>query len=300
MTRVLIVALLLGCSTKEDKPAPAVPDAAAPTYDQAALRKAWRESVKYRAAKMALANNAQSLAGDLEKVDRMLETTEAYRRLPPVADPQADAAAVQKALMDAILALKAKGTVEVKPPVLGEAPAKRTTDQGVHYPDALLAPAHTVHVTLANGLVDAPRFMRALQQLDRLFVVEKGWVEKGTAFLQGKVHFFRDLKPVEFSVPKQDPAAIVQSVTGLAPDKLDAKGKAIAEKIAANHAQVEAARDKLKVSLDAEAKLAIRQARFAYYAKHVDAFKKVTWSGLLSGKQKAPEPGKGHGHGHGH
>lgn len=286
MKRALMLTLLVwGCAKKEEAPpAPQKKAAAAtaPTYDAAKLRKAWRESVRYRAAKLALANNAASLATDLKKVDRMLESTEAYRRLPVVADPKQDSAAVQEALMAVLQALKIKGTVEVTPGELGDAPTHRTTDEGVHYTDETLAPAHQVRVTLREGLVNAPRFMRAIHQTDRLFVVDKGWVEKGTAFLTGKVHFFRDLKPVQFSVPKRDPAKIVKAAAGLAVAELDTKGKSIVEKIRANYAQVDAAAEKLRASLAAEAKLAIRQARFAYYAKHVEAFRKVTWSVLIA------------------
>lgn len=292
-----MVVVLFGCAPEAPAPsaskAPGASDPSAepaPGYDAAALRAVWRDSVRYRSAKLALANNQASLAADLEKAKRMLEVTEAYQRLPVVADPSADAAAVEALLRGLLATLRAPGEVRVVPASLGPTPSgERSTEEGVRYTEEQLAPRHQVTLTLANGLVDGPRCLRALKQQKRMVIIESVRLDQGAAILTGGVAFFRDLKPVRFVVPPRDPDALVTAVTQRAPSALDASGQALAEKIRANHAQVEAAGPALAQALAHEAELAIVQPRFQLYARQVDAFNKVSWTGLLRGEGEKGE-----------
>lgn len=274
----------LGCRAEPEATAPpSKADAGPPAYDAAALRAAWRESVKYRSAKLALANNRASLGVDLQKANRMLEVTEAYRRIPVAQDLAADAKAVEDALTALLATLKVAGTVAVAPPTLGGVPSGEvSTEVGVRYTDEQLMPSHRVTLTLPAGLADGPRVLRALGQAVRLFVVEAVEVTAGRATLRGHVAFFRDVEPVRFVVPRLDPDAIVTAITKAPVPALDAAGQALAEKIRANYAQVDAAREALDEALANEALLAIVQRRFQLYARETDAFNGVTWSGLLT------------------
>lgn len=303
---------LLACQEAQPPPAPAVaPDAAVvpdvaslaaavvPPGAHDALRAAWRESVQYRAAHRALARNRESLARDLDKQRRMLETVEAFQRLPVVSDEAQDAEAVRRMLSDHAKAVGARAEITVETePAPPMPPTRVSMAEGLSYTPDQIAGLHRVKVRLKEGLLKGPDFVNGLLKLPRYFEIDElAWPAGGVAELDGHVPFFRDLQPVTFFRPPVDGPAIVAQVAGRPLEALTGSERETADKLVENYAQVDALEADLEASLAIQAQLKIQTHRFRVFAEHVERFRKQSWTVLLAGREKGQ--GKGHG-GHGH
>lgn len=286
LAAVLVAAA--GCSDPQPATPPA-PASAAVSPDREALAEAWRQSVKYRSAHLALAANRESLRRDVEKIDRMLATVQAFRRVPVVSDAAADAHVVAEMLRTYAKTQGLDGAhIDVSTrPAPAPPPAVVSTRKSFDYTDAQIAGTHDVTVTLPNGLLSGPRFMGGLSGLDRLLVVEQARIDgEGRAVLRGQVYFFRDLKPVRFVRPPVDVDALLRAAAGVPPDGLDEKAKRRVAKIRENYARVEAVSADIDASLAHEAHLELATARFRFYSALVDRFNAARWTDLI-GASKA-------------
>ncbi len=160
----------------------------------------WRESVQYRSAHQAMAENAAGLAHDVERSARMLDTVSAFQRVPVVAEPVADAAAVKVAVSAYAKRLRLSAEVKVDTPPAPPLPGPEVdAAQGLRYEPAQTGGYHVVEITLADGLEAGPKFVGDLNGLGRLFEPIGARIgTDGQAVLRGHVHYFRDLKPVRF------------------------------------------------------------------------------------------------------
>ena len=285
----------LSCSPSKD--APPIESAKQPSValDHAALRAAWRRSIRYRNAKLALGNNVGSLQKDVVKTTRMLREVEAYERVPIATDMAAEKEAVIKSLSAVLAALKIKGTViaTLEPPPKMP-PSHISTEVGLTYTELQIAGRFRVTVTIENGLANGRRFIHGRRQADRLYEIERGWLApNGQAVFEGWTWFFRDLKPVEFDVPPVDVSALITQAAGAPVADFDERAQKTAQKIENNYAQVITGMDKIKQALAHEATLHILHKRFSVYSALVDRFNATSWSTLIGGKA-APKEGHQH------
>jgi hypothetical protein len=203
----------------------------------------------------------------------MLATVEAPKHVPVVADPAADAGAVEAALRDYAAKKGLRGaTVEVKTrPAPDLPPPEIPTDVGLEYRPDQIAGAHDVRLTIPDGLLNGPDVMAGLDGLDRLLVVTKvETLPDGRATLHGEVAFFRDLQPVRFVRKPVDVEAIVGGATGERADE-----------VRKNYAQVDALQPELDASLAHQARLEIETGRFKFYRAWVDRFNGQRWVDLV-------------------
>ncbi len=275
---------LLACACQgggETSPTPApasAPASAAPVraVDVEAL---WRESVQYRSAHMALADNAAGLARDVERTARMLETVEATKRVPVVADVVADARAVETAVQAYAKRLRLRAEIVVQsplPPIMPEPEIDAAV--GLAYSLDQIGGAHDVTVTFGQGFESGPRFFGDLNAIGRLVEPVSARIgDDGQAIVRLQVHFFRDVKPVRF-VRKPPPFA---ARAALVTEPTEAEKPRLAE-IAANLAQVGGVSAQLENAYAQQALLKIATTRFRYYSEAVDRYNKASWAAMLA------------------
>jgi hypothetical protein len=294
---VALLSLSLACSKSEPE-APRSVDAAAPTVDLKVLQRLVREAMEYRMGQETLARNADSYALDVKKLERMLSTVEAPRRMPVVSDPAADAALLTKALNEVGAALKLdKGwSVRVSPTPPAPAPSGRISSAvGVDYTDAHVTGRHAIEIGLRDALNKGPLVMALLSRLDRIIALRSVTLRAdGGALIKGDCYYFRPLEPVTLFRPKVDLAARLAPL-GVLPEALTGKPAARVAKIRAEYAAVDAVEGELNKALAHQAKLEVLGARWRFYKQHADRFGGQTWRSLLEGKGAgaAKDP---HGH----
>lgn len=281
---LVAVVLAAGCSSEPPPPAPAAADAATPARAPAALRKLWRDSVRYKKKFQARARNREGYARDLKKLERMLTEVEAYKRCP-VAEPAGDAVKVKALLEDYLNGFTpgAKVTVTAGAGPKTAAPAQALTTEGYHYPDDQVAGHHEVRVEIDAADVDG--FRKRLGTLERLLVVEGVETSGGRAVVAGEVPYFRQLTPVRFVRPAPDVDALI---TQAAPGVLTGASEAKAQSVRANYAAVDAIQGDLDASLAVSAEVTVREARWRAYKAVVERFKQ--------GQAGGAKPAKKHGH----
>lgn len=260
-------------------PTPGAPPAAPDRTPQ--LEALWRESVQYRSAHRAMADNAASLAHDVERSARMLDTVEAFRRVPVVAaaDAEKDAAAVQAAVLAYAKRLGLKVEVEVRAaPGLPPPPAEVDAAEGLRYEIPQVLGTHGVQVTFAQGLDAGPKFVGDLNALGRLFEPTGAKIGKdGEGVLRGQVYFFRDLQPVKFV---RKPPAFAAKL-GEFPTPTPAEQARIAQ-IQDNLAQVEAVSPQIEQAFAHQAVMKISTARFRAYGEAIERYNKASWASALA------------------
>ncbi|MCA9559472.1 MAG: hypothetical protein KC583_13005 [Myxococcales bacterium] len=284
-----LAAATVGCRAEPpaEQPTPAVDAAPTMVGDRAALQRAWRDSVKYRAGFVALADNAPAYARDVDKARRMLAETEALKRMPVVADPGTDAEVVRRALVGLGEQLKAGPgfAVAVTPrPLAPLPPARIAADQKFDYTRDQIVGAHGVEVTLPDALRLGPAFVRALRDLDRMVVPTTVRLEGSRAALSADAYFLRDVPPVTFHRPTVDVSSLLRDAAKTPLDALRGKPADLAAKTRANYAQVEARAADIEKSFAHQAHLEIETARFKFYARIDRAQIEATWSRLVGGK----------------
>jgi hypothetical protein len=260
-------------------PTPGAPPAAPDRTPQ--LEALWRESVQYRSAHRAMADNAASLAHDVERSARMLDTVEAFRRVPVVAaaDAEKDAAAVQAAVLAYAKRLGLKVEVEVRVASgLPPPPAEVDAAEGLRYEIPQVLGTHGVQITFAQGLDAGPKFVGDLNALGRLFEPTGAKIGKdGEGVLRGQVYFFRDLQPVKFVRKPPAFAAKLAEFTSPTP----AEQARIAQ-IQDNLAQVEAVSPQIEQAFAHQAVMKISTARFRAYGEAIERYNKASWASALA------------------
>lgn len=280
----LAASLISACEEAERAPAPPPPSAAPPAADRTgeALDALWRESVQYRSAHQAMASNRGSLASDVARSARMLDTVEAFKRMPVVADPTLDAPEARKAVEAYAKKLGLRPELKLATPAPPSMPpAEITTDEGLQYTPEQTAGFHEVELTLGDGLESGPRFIGSLNALGRLFEPTAAHIGRdGEAVITGRVHYFRDLKPVKFVRRTPDFEA---RIGGLAPSPSETQ-KARIEEIRANLRTVEELKPDLEQAFAHQALLKISTARFRYYGALVERYNAASWAKILGAK----------------
>jgi predicted amino acid-binding ACT domain protein len=263
-------------------PTPGAPPAAPDRLPQ--LEALWRESVQYRSAHRAMAENAASLAHDVERSARMLDTVEAFRRVPVVAagDAEADAAAVQAAVQVYAKRLGLKVEVEVRVAPAGSTPpppaAEIDAAEGLRYENSQVLGTHGVEVRFAQGLTVGPKFVGDLNALGRLFEPTGARIgPDGEGVLRGQVYFFRDLKPVKFVRKPPGFAAKLSEFTAPTPAE-----QARISQIQDNLTQVEAVSPQIEQAFAHQAVMKISTARFRAYGEAIERYNKASWSNALA------------------
>lgn len=287
-----LAAAVAGCRSEPPagQPTPAADAAPATVGDRAALQRAWRESVKYRAGFLALADNAQAYGRDVDKARRMLAETEALKRMPVVADPATDAAVVRRALEELGERLKAGpgfGVAVTPGPLTPLPPARVPADEKFDYTRDQIVGVHAVELTLPDALALGPAFVRALRDLERMVVPIAVRLDGARGVLTAEAYFLRDVPPVTFHRAPVDADALLAAAAAAPLDALRGKPADLAAKARANYAQVEARAADIERSFAHQARLEIETARFKFYARIDRAQIEATWSRLLSGA-KAP------------
>ena len=260
-------------------PTPGAPPAAPDRMPQ--LEALWRESVQHRSAHRAMADNAASLAHDVERSARMLDTVEAFRRVPVVAaaDAEKDAAAVQAAVLAYAKRLGLKVEVEVRvAPATAAPPAEVDAAEGLRYEIPQVLGTHGVEVRFGQGLESGPKFVGDLNALGRLFEPTGARIGKdGEGVLRGKVYFFRDLQPVKFV--RKPPAFAAKLSEFTAPTPAES---ARLSQIQDNLAQVEAVSAQIEQAFAHQAVMKISTARFRAYGEAIERYNKATWATALA------------------
>jgi hypothetical protein len=256
--------------------APAAPGTTVRAVDVDAL---WRESVQYRSAHLALADNAAGLARDVERSARMLETVEATRRVPVVTDVAADGRAVETALRAYLKRLRLRADVTVQsplPPIMPEPEIDAAV--GLAYSLEQIGGAHDVTVTFGQGFENGPKFFGDLNAIGRLTEPVSARIgDDGQAVVKLRVHFFRDVQPVKF-VRKPPPFA---ARAALVTDPTETEKPRLAD-IQANLAQVEAVAAQIEAAYAQQALLKISTTRFRYYSEAVERYNKASWAAVLA------------------
>jgi hypothetical protein len=281
----LLVALLCAPLACEEAtpvlPTPGAPPAAPDRMPR--LEALWRESVQYRSAHRAMADNAASLAHDVERSARMLDTVEAFRRVPVVAaaDAEKDAAAVQAAVLAYAKRLGLKVEVEVRvapglPP--GSLPAEVDAAEGLRYEIPQVLGTHGVEVRFGQGLDAGPKFVGDLNALGRLFEPMGAKIgPDGEGVLRGQVYFFRELQPVKFV--RKPPVFAAKLAEFTAPTPAE---QARIDQIRDNLAQVEAVSAQIEQAFAHQAVMKISTARFRAFGEAIERYNKASWASALA------------------
>lgn len=287
MRRAALLLLLCWAPIACDEAAPVLPTPGAPPAApdrMPQLEALWRESVQYRSAHKAMAENAASLAHDVERSARMLDTVEAFRRVPVVPAPEVekDAAAVQAAVLAYAKRLGLKVEVEVRVAPAGSAPppppAEVDAAEGLRYEIPQVLGTHGVEVRFGQGLEAGPKFVGDLNALGRLFEPTGARIGKdGEGVLRGQVYFFRDLQPVKFVRKPPGFAAKLSEFTAPTP----AEQARIAQ-IQDNLAQVEAVSAQIEQAFAHQAVMKISTARFRAYGEAIERYNKASWANALA------------------
>lgn len=285
--RALALALgLVACEGGETPkpPAPATTTTGAPAAPGTTVRALnvdalWRESVQYRSAHLALADNAAGLARDVERSARMLETVEATQRVPVVTDVAADGRAVETALRAYLKRLRLRADVAVQsplPPIMPEPEIDAAV--GLAYSLEQIGGAHDVTVTFGQGFENGPKFFGDLNAIGRLTEPVSARIgDDGQAIVKLRVHFFRDVQPVKF-VRRPPPFA---ARAALVTDPTETEKPRLAD-IQANLAQVEAVAAQIEAAYAQQALLKISTTRFRYYGEAVERYNKASWAAVLA------------------
>jgi len=281
----LTLGLALGaCDDGAPSPTPAAPATTTPSAPSAPVRTVdvdalWRESVQYRSAHLALADNASGLARDVERSARMLDTVEATRRVPVVKDVAADGRAVETALRAYLKRLRLRAELSVQsplPPVMPEPEIDAAV--GLAYTLEQIGGAHDVTVTFGQGFENGPKFFGDLNAIGRLTEPVSARIgDDGQAQVKLRIHFFRDVQPVKF-VRKPPPFA---ARAALVTEPTQTETPRLAD-IQANLAQVEAVATQLEAAYAQQALLKISTTRFRYYGEAVERYNKASWAAVLS------------------
>jgi len=256
------------------------------TGPPAEVRSLYRESLEYRNAHEALANNTASLAADVDRTHRMLVEVEALARVPVAPDPAADG-------IDLATSLEAFGTrlglagvtVELVTVPSPEPPPERVNAaEDFSYSAEQTAGVHQVTVRVPNGLLDGPTLFNALDEFERLFVSSSARFEAdGAIALVGQVAFFRELAPVTFVLPEVDVESLIAEATGAA--TMSANTERIIADVQSNYDRAFAVRTQLDEALAHEALIEINIARFEFYSAWVEQFNQTrSWATLIRGE----------------
>lgn len=271
--------------TENTPPAAEGTGASVDTGPPAEVRTLFRESLEYRNAHEALANNAGSLAADVERTERMLREVEAIRRVPLVEDPRADGVSLMSDLAQFADGLGVEGvsfeafTVPAPEP----APERVRTAEEFSYTAEQTAGIHDVTARIPNGLLNGPVLFNALDEFDRLFVSTSAVFESdGAVILTGQVAFFRSLAPVTFVLPEVDVESLIGEATAGA--ILSENTQQIIADVQSNFERAFSVRERIEEALAHEALIEINVARFEFYSAWVDRFNGTrSWSALLRG-----------------
>lgn len=297
---LLTVCIALGCAESPAPPAQA-PDSSAPVSQAAIskapappsaavsqapetkgppappeLRKAWRDSVKYRSAFSVLVRNIQSLKGDRAKMMRMVNETRMFEVIPVAPRPAEDAATLRKALEFHAERLELKDvSVSVKTHLPAKAPPRRVDHSvGIEYSAEQLMGTHQVTLSFPSK-ASAKTFVTGLRQLPRMPLVSKLRTRKGRTVITGTAPFFTDLQPAEVFRPAPRVEGILSRTGGT--------DHPTAAKLRANYAQVDALAPQIKTAFELEAALKLLTSRFSAFTAHAKALEQMSWR-VLTGK----------------
>lgn len=308
MKRLALLATLAGCAPDAPAPAeapksaasstsaapapasdpapPSAPETAAPPEAPAELRRAWRESVQYRAGFKALVENVPGLEADRARLKRLASETRMFEVMPVAPRPAEDAAAVRSALEFHAERLGLKGVkvdLSTLLPVRPPPPKVRHTD-GIHYTPEQLVGRHQLTISFARR-ADAEAWIRGLRQLPRVPLIEKIRTREGRTVAEGYAPYFRDLAPAEVLRPEPQVDMIIEHAGGA--------DTPTAEKLRANYAEVAALDARIEAAFRLEAELKLLTSRFSQFTAHAKALEQMSWL-ALTGKG-GPKPA-GHGH----
>lgn len=250
---------------------------------RAALRTLFRQSLEYRNAHRALANNAATLASDISRTNRMLTEVGALLRLPLAPDEEADRGAVEAAIRAQAASVGVTVTeVEVETrPGPPPPPAEMSTEAVFEYSRDQVLGVHDVRVTLANGLLSGPTFVQSLPEMPRLFVARGAQtLGDGTVVIVAEVGFLRGLPPMSMVLPPLDVEALIAEAAGDTP--LTPHEGGLADQIRQHYAEAVEVRPRVEEALRNEAVVDINTARFQAYSDWVDHFNSAPrWTNLL-------------------
>ena len=262
-----------------------------------ALMEAWRESVQYRSAHLALARNVPGLEQDLVKAARMLDAVGAAAACPVVGDLEADRAAVEQAIRVWLDSLGVKGVaIDIStPPPPPSKPAKVSTTAGLVYAHRDLGGFHRVRLTIPNGFIHGKTVIERRAALVRYLIADTIEIDPaGRAVVDARVPFFYDLEPVELQRPMVDPDVVIAKATGQPADALVGALAERATKVRDNYAKVEAAASDIRKALGLTARFRIESGRFGFFTEVDGQYRKTTWMGLISQSGDAKKPGHEH------
>lgn len=274
-------------STAPPSTAPATKGPKAP----AALRKAWRESVKYRSSFRALVQNIDGMKADQVKFGRIAKETRMLEAMPVAERPADDAKALQTALD---FHTERLGLKDVKVELMTRLPSRPppTTvlhTDGIHYTPGQLVGKHELTVIFARR-ADAETWIRALRQLPRMPLITKIATRKGKTIATGEVPYFTALKPTQVTRPRPKVDAIIKHAGGAE--------TSTADKLRHNYAAVDALDAQIEEAFRLEGELKLTTSRFSQFTAHAKALEQMSWLALTGKAPKKPDHHAPKGHKH--